>query len=100
MKKLLAITALTFSTLANAHPPHVGGYGVWPMLIGGTVGYMIAERQRPVVIQQPPVYINSSPVYNIPTAPQQGATPIYERRSQWDPACNCYVVIYNQIGWQ
>lgn len=113
MKKLVAIIATVAASAAYAghghhhHGPTVGGHGVWPLIIGGTIGYVIANQQRPVIVQQPPVivqqppvYNNSPGVYNLPTAPYTGATPLYERRNQWDPACNCYVVIYNQIGWQ
>lgn len=111
MKKLIAGALIAVCGVANAGPhyhggPTFGGNGIWPLLIGGTVGYVIANQQRPVVVQsapvivQPPIYTNSSPVYNLPSAPYSGATPLYEKRSQWDPNCNCYVVVYNQIGWQ
>ena len=111
MKKLIVGLALVSSGIANAGPHYHGGYNVggnavWPLLIGGTIGYVMANQQRPVVVQsapvivQPPIYTNSSPVYNLPSAPYNGATPLYEKRSQWDPNCNCYVVVYNQIGWQ
>lgn len=113
MKKILAALALILSFSAQAqhhhHGYHVGGYGVWPLVIGGTIGYIAGrEMNRPVVIQQPPVvvqqppvvYNNSSPVYNLPNPPYAGATPIYEKRTQFDNICNCYVVVYNQIGWQ
>lgn len=112
MKKLIALVVLTLSFSANAqhhhHGYHVGGYGVWPLVIGGTIGYIAAREmnrpvvvQQPVVIQQPPVvYNNSTPVYNLPNPPYAGATPIYEKRTQYDNNCNCYVVVYNQIGWQ
>ena len=105
MKKLItAVALLGATTVSSAHT--VGGHDAWSLVIGGTIGYVMANQQRPVVVQpapvvvSPPVYINSSPVYNLPQAPYYGATPIYERRNQWDPACNCYVVIYNQIGWK
>ena len=110
MKKLIASLFLSASAIAYAgphhHGPNVGGMNVWPLIIGGTIGYTIANQQRPVIVQQPsvvvqpPVYNNSYPVYNLPTAPYQGATPLYEKRTQFDPNCNCYVVVYNQIGWQ
>ena len=92
MKKLL-IALMMVSTSAMAHD-HYRGYNNWvaPMIIGGVIGYGMRSNQ--------PVYINSQPVYNLPNAPIYGATPIYEKRTQYDPNCNCYVVIYNQIGWQ
>ena len=96
MKKFIALLALV-STSAMAQHHHHGGYGsnwIAPMIIGGVIGYGMKSSQQPV-------YINSQPVYNLPTpAPTYGATPIYEKRTQYDPNCNCYVVIYNQIGWQ
>lgn len=105
MKKIIAAILMATAGVSNAHS--IGGHDPWSLVIGGTIGYVIANQQRPVivqqapvVVQQPPVYINSNPVYNLPNAPYGGATPIYERRNQWDPACNCYVVIYNQIGWK
>ena len=72
-----------------------------PWIVGGVVGYAIARSTPPVVYTSPPVvYNNGTPVYNLPQPPVYNATPIYERRTQWDPNCNCYVVVYNQIGWQ
>ena len=104
MKKLIAATLALGALTANAHT--IGGHDPWSLVLGGTIGYIFANQQRSVVVQPapvivaPPVYTNSYPVYNLPTAPYSGATPIYERRNQWDPACNCYIVIYNQIGWK
>lgn len=96
MKKLILILAMV-STSAFAQHYHGGGdRWIAPAIIGGIIGY---NMRQPQVIVQPPVYINSTPVYNLPQV-QQGATPIYEKRSQYDFNCNCYVVIYNQIGWQ
>lgn len=110
MKKfVLAVCLVASNSFAGGyhHHGHVGGYGVWPLVIGGTIGYIAGrEYSRPVIVQpapvivQPPVYNNPQSVYNLPMAPYPGATPIYERRNQWDPNCNCYVVVYNQIGWQ
>lgn len=111
MKRLIASILIATSGIAYAGPhyhnsPTVGGMGVWPLIVGGTIGYVIANQQKPVVVQsapvvvQPPIYTNSSPVYNLPQAPYSGATPLYEKRTQFDPNCNCYIVVYNQIGWQ
>jgi hypothetical protein len=107
MKKLILSLMLLVSAPVFAqhhwhggHGGRVGGYGVWPLLIGGTVGYIAArEINRPVIVQQP-VYNNTPPVYNLPNPPYVGATPLYEKRTQFDNSCNCYVVVYNQIGWQ
>lgn len=98
MKKYITLLALVMSTSAFAqhYHHHHGSYGgnwIAPLIIGGAIGYGLRSNQ--------PVYINSQPVYNLPTpAPVYGATPIYEKRTQWDMNCNCYVVVYNQIGWQ
>jgi len=106
MKKLILILAMA-STSAFAQHHHGGGGDRWigPALIGGIIGYELSQRPQQVIIQppvytQPPVYINLPQVYNLPTPRQNGATPIYEKRSQFDFNCNCYVVVYNQIGWQ
>jgi hypothetical protein len=99
MKKFLASLSILAASTAYAGPPHhhhhghVGGHNIWPLVIGGTIGYVIGRQTQPV-------YNNYPQVYNLPQVPNYGATPIYERRTQWDPNCNCYVVVYNQIGWQ
>lgn len=99
MKKIVLALALVASTPAFAWGEREQG------ALAGIVGTILFQNmtrphvvQPPVVIHQPPVYNYSSPVYNLPHVPHR--TPIYERRSQWDPACNCYIVVYNQIGWQ
>ena len=99
MKKFLASLSILAASTAYAGPPHhhhhghIGGHNIWPLVIGGTIGYVIGRQTQPV-------YNNYPQVYNLPQVPNYGATPIYERRTQWDPNCNCYVVVYNQIGWQ
>ena len=111
MKKLLLSVALLTSAPAFAqyhghHRPGGGGSG-WlaPVIIGGVIGYSISQvrptvvQQPPVIIQQPQVY-SSPQVYSLPQAPYYGATPLYEKRTQYDPNCNCYVAVYNQYGWQ
>lgn len=102
MKKLIAILSLVVaSTGVSAHGYHhhhghgwgMGG-AIMPLVIGGVIGWGISQSQKPV-------YDNTPKVYNINTAPPYpGATPIYQQRSQWEPSCNCYVVVYAQIGWQ
>lgn len=103
MKKLILSLTLVIATPAFAWGDREQG------AVAGILGTIILQnsgvlskpqpQQAPVIVQQP-VYINSYPVYNLPRAPYHGATPLYEKRSQWDPNCNCYVVVYNQIGWQ
>lgn len=104
MKKFIAALALV-STTAFAGPHHYtphhshGGSGsIWaPLIIGGVIGWSMSQSQKPA----DPMYNNSPRVYNIPTAPPYaGATPIYQQRNQWEPTCNCYVIVYAQIGWQ
>jgi hypothetical protein len=100
MKKLILVLALVSTSAFAQHHGHHGNDNRWigPAIIGGIIGYNMRQPQV-IVQQQQPVYINSTPVYNLPQV-QQGATPLYEKRSQYDFNCNCYVVIYNQIGWQ
>ena len=99
MKKLILILAMVSTSAFAQHHGHGGGdRWIGPAIIGGIIGYSLRQPPQQVIVQ-PPVYINSTPVYNLPQV-QHNATPIYEKRSQYDFNCNCYVVIYNQIGWQ
>jgi hypothetical protein len=110
MKKFIALLALVSTTaFANGYRHHGhNSSNIWvPLIIGGVIGYGMNQNQRqpePIVIQQlpqPPVYINTPKVYNLGSPPPyQGATPLYQQRSQWEPSCNCYIVVYAQIGWQ
>jgi hypothetical protein len=110
MKKLIVLLALVSTTAfaGGGHGGHhYGGSNIWaPLIIGGVIGYGMSQNQRqpePVIIQQAPqpVYINTPKVYNMESPPPyRGATPLYQQRSQWEPSCNCYVVVYAQIGWQ
>lgn len=111
MKKFIAALALVSTTaFAGPHghyyPSHShGGSILAPLIIGGIIGYGMSQNQRSsetVIIQsQPPVYNNTTRMYNMTTPPPyQGATPIYQQRNQWEPSCNCYIVVYAQIGWQ
>lgn len=112
MKKFIIALALVASTTAFAnghghyHPSYNGsGEYIAPLIIGGIIGYGMSQSQRQsetIIIQQPqPVYNNPQRVYNMTTPPPYlGATPIYQQRNQWEPSCNCYVVVYAQIGWQ
>jgi hypothetical protein len=76
MRKLLAMLSLTVvasctyaPAFAQHHHYHGGSHVGWvgPAIVGGIVGYAIAPRpapaqpiivQPPVVVQQPPVYVN------------------------------------------
>jgi hypothetical protein len=98
MKKLVLSLALIASAPAFAWGDREQG------ILAGVIGTMILQntgviQRPPVVVQQAPVIIQQQPVYNLPRA-QHGVTPIYEKRTQWDANCNCYIVVYNQIGWQ
>jgi hypothetical protein len=114
MKKILLSLSLLLAAPAFAQHGynhgyhHHGGGNRWvaPLVIGGVIGYAmnqnrpIVVQQPPVVVQQPPVVMQQPGVYSLPQSPYNGATPLYEKRSQYDYACNCYVIVYNQIGWQ
>ena len=95
MKKLVLAAALIASTPAFAWGEREQG------ALAGVAGLWIFQQlSKPqVVVQQPPVIVQQPPVYSLPRS-QHGGTPIYERRTQWDANCNCYIVVYNQIGWQ
>lgn len=100
MNKIMAIAAIcmAFSVPAHAdgwrHGPrpgyhHGGGYGwVAPLIIGGVVGYAIAQP-RPV--PPPVVYTNPQPVYG-PYVPPYG----YHWENIVDASCNCYRTVLVQ----
>jgi hypothetical protein len=78
MKKLLlALSMLAVVGTANAqwHHRHHGGhyrggagYGGWvaPLIIGGVIGYEINRANQQVIVQQPPVIVQSQPVLQQP----------------------------------
>jgi hypothetical protein len=78
MKKLLlALSMLAVVGTANAqwhHRYHGGhyrggaGYGGWvaPLIIGGVIGYEINRANQQVIVQQPPVIVQSQPVLQQP----------------------------------
>lgn len=78
--------------------PYYGGYYydtfgnfIVPSLIGGMIGYELAQpRDRTVIVQQPPVVIQGQ-------APADNAPPGYHTEAIKDAACNCYrnVLIQN-----
>ena len=74
MKKLIALVLFTLSTTAMAqhhhHHRHNGwGYNGWiaPVIVRGVIGYEIARRLQPVIVQQPVV---------VQPAPYYGQTPV------------------------
>jgi uncharacterized protein YdeI (BOF family) len=84
MKKFVAILllALTASTAMAQHHgyryqprSHYHGHGGWvaPLIIGGTIGYALS-RPAPVVVEQPPVYVQPQP----PVVQQQCTRYIYQ----------------------
>lgn len=102
MKKILAsalIALVSTSALAGgAHRHHHDRGNRWaPLIIGGLIGYGISQsqqRERVIVVEQPPVYNNPPVVYNTPR------TPVYRQVQRWNVDCNCFVYQYEQIGWQ
>ena len=70
MKKLILATLLCASTVAMAQHHHGhwerrgGGWGwVAPVIVGGVIGYELAQPRPPVVVtQQPPVIIQQPQV--------------------------------------
>ena len=73
MKRLVALILITLSATAMAqhhHHRHNGwGYNGWiaPVIVSGVIGYEIARRQQPVIVQQPVV---------VQPAPYYGQTPV------------------------
>ena len=94
MKKvLIALFGLLLTAACSANPPHRGGHyygghnhggGNWiaPLVVGGIIGYAIAERPQSPVIVERPVY---------PTVPVYPAPPYgYHYEQILDASCNCY----------
>ena len=84
MKKLIALVLFTVSATAMAqhhhHHRHGGwGYNGWiaPVIVSGVIGYEIARRQQPVIVQQP-VVVQPAPV----------PPPVYYGQSQTCTAWN------------
>ena len=75
MKKLIALVLITFCATAMAQYPHHNhrhngwGYNGWiaPVIVSGVIGYEIARRQPPVIVQQPVI---------VQPAPYYGQTPV------------------------
>lgn len=107
MTKLLAALLLTIGVSVPAHATDPWTAGV----IGGMLGYTLGRSTSPdvVVVQPgyPQVWIPLQPrmtsprVYALPPSTDpRFQRPIWEERLQFEPSCNCYIKIYNQIGWQ
>lgn len=99
MHKLTALlVAALMTTASQANPNHHythrghGGHYNWvaPIVIGSVLGYAVAQRPQPVVVQQPPIvyYPNMAPL------PPVG----YHYENILDANCNCYrmVLVQNQ----
>ncbi len=99
MKRILLVTLLaTLSTNVLAHgyygyqghDYHGGGGNILlPLIIGGAVGYIIAQP-RTVVVQQPqyaplPSYVPAN-------------EPIYHYENVYDANCSCYRQVLVQIN--
>lgn len=88
MKKLLLALLLTItSNTALAHGPgygyyHGGNDWIVPMVVGGAVGYLLAQP-RVVYVQTPPRVITVEPVYQY----------------MWvtDPQCGCQKQVLIQV---
>lgn len=56
----------------------------------------VQVQPQPILIPQPLERPSIQPrIYSLPQP-----RPVYEERIQWEPSCNCYTRVYNQIGWQ
>jgi hypothetical protein len=91
--QVLLVASLMISAASQAHP--YGGRPYWghnhygwvaPIVIGGAVGYAVAQRPQTVIIQQPP-----SVYYPQPQAPYG-----YHYENVLDANCQCYRVVLVQ----
>jgi len=100
MKKLICILALAVSTAACAGPGHHGhkhGPGVWftSLIVGGALGYVYSQSQRPVQVM--PQY---GTIYSQPIPMNPPMQPVYQEVIVYNSDCLCYQKQYRQIGWQ
>lgn len=109
MKKNLVIAVLlssvcTFSIAQHRHQ-HYHSDVYTPLIIGGIIAYTIKQQQTsrrddpPLVVYQPApqiIYQTTPKVYPLNRPPE----PVYEKRIQYDPVCNCQTEILVQIGWK
>lgn len=107
MKKVILAVVLTLvAGMASAqgrgygygYQWHGGGGGgnIWgPLILGGTVGYLVSQAQRqPVYIQQQPVYVQQPvPVYSVPYGTMP---PGYHYENVLDANCGCYRTVLVQ----
>lgn len=121
MKKLITVIALcAASSVVSAQPRH-GHHGhhghrhsdvIVPMVIGTVIGYGMGQASRreehvppaPVIVNVP-VPTPSYPQVVVQTGPriiplERPAQPVYDRRTQYDPNCNCHVEVWVQTGWR
>jgi hypothetical protein len=96
MKRILLVTLLaTLSTNVLAHGYYGHGYhgsgNEWlaPLIVGGALGYIIAQP-RTVIVQQPqyaplPSYVPAN-------------EPIYRYENVYDTNCSCYRQVLVQIN--
>ncbi len=101
MRKFLVVgliaAAMSTTACAQHHGHHNhGGSGNWvaPLIIGGVVGAVIANQNRPVYTQ-PPVVYEQVPVY---TYPQYNYRPMYKMVDVFIPECSCYRSVQVQIN--
>ena len=101
LKLIALLTGLAMSTSAFAHGTYYGyrphyahsGGSDWvaPLIVGGAVGYILAQpRQQTVIVQQPaPVIVDQ------PYSPNQ---PIYQYQDIYFNDCNCMKRVLVQVN--
>jgi len=99
-KTLLALLLASLSTTAFAdgryghgYRAHGGGGGnvLLPLIVGGTLGYIIAQPRQQTIIVQEPQY---APLPSYVPANE----PIYRYENIYDANCNCYRQFLVQIN--
>ena len=87
-----------------------GGWGGWggegvgwvaPALIGGALGYALAQPQT-VYVQPQTVYMPPPPAIIGPAGAYTGPPPkpLYQQVVEFSPQCNCNIQVLRQVGWQ
>lgn len=95
----LFVSTTLFSSAVSAHGYNTRYYGhnhsndwIAPLIVGGVVGYIVAQpRQQTVIIQQPTY--QPLPSY-VPANPE----PIYQYQDIYDATCSCYRRVLVQIN--
>ena len=101
---ILAMSALfAYSPSAQAQWHHHGGYyrggcygcgWVAPALIGGVIGYELSRPHETVIVQQPPVYVQSAPTTVYVNPPGTIPPPAgYHYAQMIDPRTNQYTIV-------